>query len=202
VSGRYISRVVSTRGAAFSHAVGFTLPFLVACLFVLAWVQVGWAAPYQEADVKAVLITRVVAFVRWSEDVAHPQPRPIVLTVLGDPTLADRLDALQRRDRDEPAQFLLKRIGSPDELKRTDVLFIGREQAARIEEILELLGASNTLTIADTPGAARRGVAVNLYPDDGRMRLEINPAALRKARLTASYQLMNLARVVGTGERP
>jgi hypothetical protein len=52
--------------------------------------------------------------------------------------------------------------------------------------------------MADTPNAAARGVAINLYPDDRRMRLEINPRALKRAGLTASYQLMNLARIVSS----
>ena len=53
--------------------------------------------------------------------------------------------------------------------------------------------------MGNTPGFAKRGVAVNLIRDNDRMRFEVNRQALDHAGLRASYQLLDLAKLVTGG---
>ena len=57
-------------------------------------------------------------------------------------------------------------------------------------------GRATVLTVGDTDGFARDGVAINLYTFDNRVRIEVNSAAAARAGLQLSANLMRLARVV------
>jgi len=52
------------------------------------------------------------------------------------------------------------------------------------------------LTVGDTDGFARDGVAINLYTFDNRVRIEVNSTAAARAGVRLSANLMRLARIV------
>ncbi len=52
------------------------------------------------------------------------------------------------------------------------------------------------LTVSDQDGFARGGGIVGLYPEGGKIKLEINPDAARSANLRISAKLLELARTV------
>ncbi len=74
--------------------------------------------------------------------------------------------------------------------------FIGGDAAGQIDRILRQVANRSVLVIGDTPGLARRGVAINFYLQRDRVRFEINPDALRRAGLAAEAQLFDVARIV------
>jgi hypothetical protein len=175
---------------------------LLACL-TLVWTSFTARAEavYQEADVKAVLIARVCSFIRWADPPSEAPMRPLTITVLSDPPLAQRLLELKGA-RAGKRSFEVRTIDSPDQVGRTDVLFIGRAVAGRLAALVEALHPAGMLTMSDIPGAAQRGVAINLQRRDDHLELEINLQALKRAGLTASYQLLSLARIVQPERRP
>ena len=50
--------------------------------------------------------------------------------------------------------------------------------------------------VGESDGLARRGVAINFYIADGRIRFEVNRRAAEQARLKLSSRLLRLARLV------
>jgi hypothetical protein len=67
-----------------------------------------------------------------------------------------------------------------------------------VEAALARLQGSSILTIGESDGFARLGGMIGLVVDQGRVRFDINLAALAGARLKASSQLMEIGRVVGS----
>lgn len=76
------------------------------------------------------------------------------------------------------------------------VLFLGGEADANLEELLQGLADHPMLTVADSPGFAARGVQINLYRDDNRIRFEINRPAARARGLDFDFRLLEMARLV------
>ena len=72
----------------------------------------------------------------------------------------------------------------------------------QIAAILRRTAGKPTLLIGDTPGDAERGLAIELYrkPDifrkTERLRLRINPEAVKDRGLKVSAQLYDVAEVV------
>jgi hypothetical protein len=56
--------------------------------------------------------------------------------------------------------------------------------------------AAGVLTIADTRGAARKGVMLELVLDDRRIAFEFNGAAARGAGVVLSSKVLRLARAI------
>jgi hypothetical protein len=77
-----------------------------------------------------------------------------------------------------------------------DVLVIEASETGSLPRLLDTLVRQPVLTVGDTEGYGQRGVMVNFYLDQSRVRFEINLAAARRAGLRISSQLLKLARIV------
>jgi hypothetical protein len=69
-----------------------------------------------------------------------------------------------------------------------------------MNEVLDVVKGRPMLTVGDTEGYAQRGIMINMYLDDKRVRFEINAKAARTAGLRVSTKLMSLAGTVHGGE--
>jgi hypothetical protein len=52
------------------------------------------------------------------------------------------------------------------------------------------------LTVSDTTGFAEQGVLINFYVSQKRLHFEINEPAFRKAPLSVSTRLLEIAKIV------
>lgn len=150
------------------------------------------AAPPTEYEVKAAFIHNIAKFVEWP---ASPASGTARLCLLGGDPFGGALDAL----RGKPISRLSWEIvpaGAGNDLKACRVLFIAASESSNLDRILERLGNSPVLTLGDTDGYAERGVMVNFYREENRVRFEINREAAARARLGISSQLLKLARIV------
>jgi len=80
--------------------------------------------------------------------------------------------------------------------RKCAMLFIATPAEKHLERIAALARGRGMLTLGDTPGFAQRGAMVNFFPEDGKIRFEINVGASRRAGLKISSQLLKLARIV------
>jgi YfiR/HmsC-like len=145
-----------------------------------------------EYDVKAAMLLNVVKFVEWPSAAAGD----LRVCVLGAPRFARALAATARRAGAGARAVAVSEPRSADG-GRCDVAVIGRDGDAAVEELAGELAEAGVLTVADAEGWAARGVQVNFYVEGDRVRLEVNLAAVRRARLRVSSKLLHLARVVG-----
>lgn len=157
------------------------------------WLLTGIAQPARaqsEYQVKAAIIYNIARFVDWP-----PPGRPNVsLCILGGDPFGSGIDVLAGRPVGQ-ATLQIRRIARPDEARGCQLVFIGGSEASRLRTTLAALPQGQVLTVADTPGFAETGVAVNLYLEEGRVRFEVNIDAAQRSGLTISSQLLKLARI-------
>ena len=77
------------------------------------------------------------------------------------------------------------------------MLFITARENSHTDEIVARKTPS-VLTIAETPGFAKRGVMINFILENSQIRFEANVEAARQAGLNVSSRLLNLAKIVQT----
>jgi hypothetical protein len=90
-------------------------------------------------------------------------------------------------------------VHAVDALEQTaaaHLLYIAPSQARRLPAVLRAVADATVLTVGDTDGFARDGVAINLYTFDNRVRIEVNSTAAARAGVRLSANLMRLARIV------
>ena len=80
-----------------------------------------------------------------------------------------------------------------DALKGCQIVFIAPAAAAQLPRVLDALDGQTVLTVADSAGAARQGVALNMAVNQNKVSFEANLKAARAAKLNLSSKLLRLA---------
>jgi hypothetical protein len=128
---------------------------------------------------------------------------PLNLYVLGDNPFGESITAIHGKHF-RGKVININRINTLKNLTDCHILFISSSEKWHITEILRSIKGMDILTIGDTDGFAQKGVIINFYTEEQRVRFEINLDAAKRANLTISSRLLSLSRVVrdmrGRGE--
>jgi hypothetical protein len=77
---------------------------------------------------------------------------------------------------------------------------IDRSQDEQLDSVLAALKERNVLTVADFAAFARRGGVIRFVTVGNKIRMRVNLAAARQAKLTISSKLLRPAQIVAPGE--
>jgi len=147
-----------------------------------------------EYQVKAAFVYNFIKFVEWPlrGQGGNVTEDTVRLCVLGDPPDKATFAALDGQEI-MGKRLSLVFLQGPEESRGCQVLFLPSTVSNKLPEVLEVLQGQPTLTIGDTEGYARRGVMINMYLDNKRVRFEINAETSGAAGLRISAKLLNLA---------
>jgi hypothetical protein len=171
----------------------------VLALAVLAGMG-GTAAPQTpptEYEVKAAFLYNFMRFVEWPPHGAPRLGSPFVVGVLGDDPFGPVLDQAMFGAAVSGHRVVVRRWASLEEVSRAQILFVGGSEDHDLPRIVSAMRRAGTLTVADTPGFADRGIAINFKVEEQKVRFEINRHSAEEAGLRLSSQLLKLARIVG-----
>ena len=87
-------------------------------------------------------------------------------------------------------------ITAVDEIGKTNILFISNSENKNLKNILEYTNNKPILTIGESKGFAEKGVLINFYLSENKVRFEINESAVRETGLYMSFRLLSLAKIV------
>jgi len=149
-----------------------------------------------EYQLKAAFVYNFIKFVEWpsAERLAGDTLR---ICLLGEVPTAASFDDLNGQEV-LGRRLSVTMLKLPQEARSCQVLFLAATQTARLTEVLAILGGAPVLTIGDTEGYAKRGVMINMFLENKRVRFEINAETARSAELRISTKLLKLAsRVYG-----
>lgn len=169
----------------------------VICLLVapVAMAQIAPAsheASYEQ-QVKAVFVYELTNYLRWPPD---SSTAPFVIAVLGETVVVEPLREIAAKRKVGDREIVIRPVRSAAEAGDCQVLFIASTAPASPEDVCQAVAGKALLTIGEVTGFAARGVAVNFVLDEGRVKLEINLRALRRAGIEPSSKLLKLARLV------
>jgi hypothetical protein len=178
----------------------------IGLLGLALWLGLGLvsAAAYPsdglEQRLKVTYLYNFTRFVDWPDASVGDA---FVIAVIGDPEMASALGALERAGkRAEGKPIRIRRVDSAAGLADAQVLFIGAAAVPDLASILARTEGAPILLVGDTPGLARRGVALNFFlqPDilgDGeQLRFEISASALEERPLGVLSDLFEVGKVV------
>jgi uncharacterized protein DUF4154 len=153
-----------------------------------------------EYQVKAVFLFNFAQFVEWPPSAFPDSAAPLVICVLGEDPFGPYLDETVHGGTVHGHPMAVQRTHRVEEIRNCHILFVGRQEQERLEEILDTLKGRPALTVSDAEGFARRGGMIRFMTDQNRIRLRINLEAARAAHLTLSSKLLRPAQIVRTGE--
>ncbi len=167
----------------------------LALAFLAATASAAAQDPGLETRVKAAYVYNFLTFVEREKAEPEPEGAPVRVCVLGDEALLAQLKGLSGRQvRGRPLEVYSGSEAVPP--PSCHLLVIGRSEAARLPEILRTVSGTSVLTVSDIPRFSRSGGMIGFLTEEGRVRIEVNPAAAAAAGLRMSAKLLEVARVV------
>jgi hypothetical protein len=159
---------------------------LIACAPPACPQPVTQALP--EYRLKAAVLYNFALFTDWPADTGSS----LNLCVYGADPFGEALNALQ--DKPVGDRFLaVRRAPTDGSLADCQIVFIAPSAIAGLPHLLGELRGRVTLTVADSPDAARHGVALNMSVAQNKVSFEANLSAARGAGLNLSSKLLRLA---------
>jgi hypothetical protein len=153
----------------------------------------------QEYVVKASFIAKFVGFVKWpvdGPDTTGSDAEPFTVAVFGDDPFRNELETALKKAVPAGRRVRVRTVNDIRDLEDSRLIFIPGEENARVAKVVAWARANGALTVGDGEGFARKGVIINFYLADSKVRFEINPTAAERSGLQISSLLLKVARIV------
>ncbi len=150
--------------------------------------QAAVAAELTEYQLKAAFLYNFVVFTEWPTEVGTT----LNLCILGPDPFGDEINELHGKAVGNRS-LVLQRKTVGESVKSCQIVFISAPAHRNIPRVLDELRDKPVLTVAESLGAGRLGVALNMAVVQNRITFEASQAAARSARLTLSSKLLRLA---------
>lgn len=171
---------------------------LVCGMLLLLTLTPARAAP-SEYELKAAFIYQIARFVEWpSAGTPGNAGAALRLCVLGGNPFGAALESIRGKPVNE-RKMEVALLDVNADTRECAILFVAAPAERHLERIAALSRGSGMLTIGDTQGFAQRGAMVNFFPENGKVRFEVNLDAARLGGLKISSRLLSLARIVDSG---
>jgi hypothetical protein len=174
------------------------LPALWACARALLWAVALSAPPWfalparaeqlPEYRLKAAFLYNFALYTEWPSTVGGT----LHLCVQGADPFGAELDALQGRAVGDRS-IAVQRRGAGDNLSGCQIVFFAPSAMSGLSGVLDELRGAKVLTVADSPDAVHRGVALGMTVAQNKVTFAANLLAAHGAGLNFSSKLLRLA---------
>ena len=168
------------------------------CLCNAASPRLAAAQITTASTLKAAFLYNFAKFTEWPSDALAPAQR-LSLCVMGDASVADALEQTIQGRQVEGHELSVRVVKISDPIRACHLLYAGGLNAQRSTQLLQALHGAPVLSVADSDRFAESGGVAQLILEGDRMRFAVNVASARRARLTLSSKLLNLAKIVKDG---
>jgi hypothetical protein len=128
----------------------------------------------------------------------YSDPDKFIIGVLGDSRITEVAKNMYKNTKINNKEVVIENYNSISQCKQCQILFISRKFDSDIDKIIQFCEKKSILTMAESEGMARKGIMINFFvTDDGKLSFEINPRAIRRAKLEFDLYILNIGVVVG-----
>jgi len=149
-----------------------------------------------EYEVKAVYLFNFARFVAWPAAAFTSPSAPFAVCVLGHDPFGPVLARPLANETVDGRPLEARRVATPADATNCQLLFLDARDVGIRPALLRTLDGRPVLTVSDDEAFAENGGMVGLPVVSGTVRVTVNQAALRRAGLTMSSQLLRIARIV------
>ncbi len=151
-----------------------------------------------EYVVKAGFLYNFAKYVEWPSDAFEQPDTPIAIGIVGKDPFGDDLEKALKNKTVRNRRFTIARFPRTADIRRCHILFVTREEKEHVGEILSLIREWPVLTVGEEPEFSRSGGTTNILIEKEKPKLEVNPEAAERAKLTINAKLLKVATIVRT----
>ncbi len=166
-----------------------SISFLLLCwLFSANHVSLAQVDQPSEYRLKVAFLYNFAIYTEW------PSLRHAAfhLCIHGEDPFGEHLQHLQQKKVND-RKILIQYTKGIEDLFDCQIVFITRSVSDDLENIINSLDGKPILTISDSSGSDRRGVALNMTVKEGKITFVANVTVAKKAGLNFKSQLLRFA---------
>jgi hypothetical protein len=153
-----------------------------------------------EYTLKAGFLFNFAKYVDWPAEAFEKPGTPITIGIVGTDPFGEDLERMLKNKTVKNRTFAVQRFREPSGIQRCHILFVPRSEKEHFPEILKQIESWPVLTVGEDEGFSRAGGTTNILIEKEKPRLEVNPDAAEKAKLTIDAKLFKAATIVRTGK--
>ena len=171
--------------------------FATFALLLLLPMRIAGAAPHPDKEyaLKAVFLYNFCRFIDWPPRAFGSPDEPMVIGVIGDNPFGGLIEDTVKGEALRGRRISVEYYRRTSDISRCHVLFVGASEMSRVDEIIAAVAGRSVVTVGETEAFLDRGGMIALTADQNRVRLRINPVALRAENLAASSKLLRVAEI-------
>lgn len=155
---------------------------------------IAQVASMSEPAVKAQLLFNFAKFADWpAAQLGDTAP---ISVCVSDPAVASEFETFSAGKSIGQHPLKLTRVKIDDSIRTCTILYVGKLDAKKQDQLMTLLAGTTTLTVGDAEDFALRGGMIGLYLDQGRMKFAVNRDAVQRTGITLSSQMLTFAKLV------
>jgi len=148
---------------------------------------------FAENQVKGAFLAKFAMFVEWPGKPVPGGQTPIAIGILGDDPFGPQFESALAKETINGRPFVLKHLKDPQEASGCQILFVSASESPRLPEILAAIRKQPILTVGDQERFAHQGGMINFVKQGGKVRFEVNAAAVEAGGLKMSAKLLQVA---------
>lgn len=145
-----------------------------------------------EYRVKAAFLYNFTKFIEWPTH-GGGRGQSFSIGILGEDPFGSEMEALVGKAVGDGSLKIHRYPSWDDRAVKCDILFVSGSEEKNLLEILRSLDGAPVLTVGDTAAYARRGVMINFFMEDNKVRFKINLKQAQRADFKISSRLLKLA---------
>ena len=152
-----------------------------------------------DQEVKAALLFRVSKFIEWPAAAFSSANASFVMCVVGDESRVRAFQPLQGKSLSGRSVTVRRITGDMLDLGQCHAAYFPEGSDADVDYALGKLRGTPVLTVGESDAFVQRGGVLALVTRDQRVQFTIHAGSAKRAQLSVSSQLLQLATVVGEG---
>lgn len=151
---------------------------------------------YIEDEIKAAYVERITRFVDWPRNLSAKDTSIFVIGVFGDKDFYNTLSATLKTKTIKGRRVEIKELNDLIKIELCDVCYISGVNDAEIKTFLSAANRYGVLVMAAKKGLGEKGVHLNFYLEENKLKFEINRASIDSGKFRVSSMLLKSSRII------
>ena len=167
---------------------------LCCLLFLLTALGVGAQTTAPENQIKAACLAKFSQYLEWPATAFTNADQPIIIGILGDDPFSPEFDERLRAFKTAGRPVQARRLRRVEEARGCHLLYVSASENGNLKTILADLRGQPVFTAGDHEDFLKLGGILRFWHHGDQLAFQINPDALREAKIKAHPRLLQLSR--------